>query len=132
VGRKPSFECLGLRGLKAFGVVNSVDDCHKHGFTVPSSGDCAEARHPLLAHPTVDGSGVSQPFLIETGTPLEHLRRSPRLSQRQLFASLASCQQLRPNVRRHDRRFTALSTRAQWTVWSSDTRASRCYRLISG
>ncbi len=38
VGRKPSFECLGLRGLEAFGVVNSVDDCHKHGVTVPSSG----------------------------------------------------------------------------------------------
>lgn len=38
VGRKPSFECLGLGGLKAFGVVNSVDDCHKHGSTVRSSG----------------------------------------------------------------------------------------------
>jgi hypothetical protein len=38
VGRKPSFKCLGLSGLKAFGVVNSVDDCHKHRFTVPSSG----------------------------------------------------------------------------------------------
>jgi len=36
VGRKPSFECLGLGGLKAFGVVNSVDDCHKHGSTVHS------------------------------------------------------------------------------------------------
>jgi hypothetical protein len=31
VGGKPSFECLGLGGLKASGVVNSVDDCHKHG-----------------------------------------------------------------------------------------------------
>src|ERR1039457_7017708 len=38
VGRKPSFECLGLGGLKAFGVLNSVDDCHKHGLTVHSSG----------------------------------------------------------------------------------------------
>ncbi len=31
------FECLGLGGLKAFGVVNSVDDCHEHGFTVHTS-----------------------------------------------------------------------------------------------
>ena len=38
VGRKPSFECLGLGGLKSFGVVNSVDDCHKHVFTVHSLG----------------------------------------------------------------------------------------------
>jgi hypothetical protein len=35
VGRKPSFECLGLGGLKAFGVVNPVDDCYKHGFDRP-------------------------------------------------------------------------------------------------
>jgi hypothetical protein len=31
VGRKPTFMCLGLGSLKAFGVVDSVDDCHKHG-----------------------------------------------------------------------------------------------------
>ena len=37
VRRKPSFECLGLGGLKAFGIVNSVDDCHEHGITVHSS-----------------------------------------------------------------------------------------------
>ena len=47
VGRKPSFECLGLGGLKTFGVVNSVDDCHKHGSTAPSSRECAEARPQL-------------------------------------------------------------------------------------
>ena len=39
VGRKPSFECLGLGGLKAFGVVNSVDDCHKHGLPSLHGGD---------------------------------------------------------------------------------------------
>jgi hypothetical protein len=36
VGRKPTFERLGLGFLKAFRVVNSVDDCHKHGVTVRS------------------------------------------------------------------------------------------------
>jgi len=37
VGGKPSFECLSLGSLKAFGVVNSVDDCDEHGFTVHTS-----------------------------------------------------------------------------------------------
>jgi len=34
VGRKPTLECLGFGGLKALGVMNSMDDCHKHD--VPS------------------------------------------------------------------------------------------------
>jgi hypothetical protein len=38
MGRKPSFHRLGLGTLKAFGVVNSVDDCHKHRLTVRSFG----------------------------------------------------------------------------------------------
>ena len=29
-------ELFGLGSLEALGVVNSVDDCHKHGFTVRS------------------------------------------------------------------------------------------------
>jgi hypothetical protein len=53
VGRKPSFECLGLGGLKAFGVVNSVDDCHKHGLPSIHRGDCAESAASLIAHPTI-------------------------------------------------------------------------------
>ena len=36
VGRKPTFHRFGLGVLEAVGVVNSVDDCHKHGVTVRS------------------------------------------------------------------------------------------------
>ena len=59
VGRKPSFERLGLGGLKALGVVNSVDDCHKHGSTVHSSGSLRGNAAPLLAHPIMPRSGAS-------------------------------------------------------------------------
>src|SRR2546421_3536744 len=64
VGRKPSFECLGLGGLKALGVVNSVDDCHKHEFPSIHRGDCAESRPLLVALPTMARSGASEPHHV--------------------------------------------------------------------
>ena len=60
VGREPSFECLGLGGLKAFGVMNSVDNCYKHGCTVRSSGQLRGCATPLLTHPTMARSGASE------------------------------------------------------------------------
>jgi hypothetical protein len=38
VGREPTFESFGLGALKAFMVMNSPDDCYKHGITVRSYG----------------------------------------------------------------------------------------------
>ena len=51
MGWKPSLECLGLSGLKAIGVMDSVDDCDKHGLTVPSSGDCGGNVGPIVNTP---------------------------------------------------------------------------------
>jgi hypothetical protein len=70
VGRKPSFERLGLGGLKAFGVVNSVDDCNEHGFTVPSLRFLRESAAPCLAHPIMARSGASEHHhFAATGSP---------------------------------------------------------------
>jgi len=37
VGRKPTFECLGLGGLKALGVVDAMDHGYEHGPPAPVS-----------------------------------------------------------------------------------------------
>jgi hypothetical protein len=53
VRRKPSFHRLSLGGLEALGVVNSVDDCHKHGFYRPFVGLTARKRRPIAGTPDI-------------------------------------------------------------------------------
>ena len=56
IGRKSGLECLDLRGLEAFGVMDTVDDGHEHGSS--GRGECRDQSADLLSQSRVTSNGT--------------------------------------------------------------------------